>query len=95
MTDAEFEIYEQRLIDEQTRINNAEFQKHLKLIPNQNQNVAEKDKVYMPTDISFQEKALCFEQTASDLYKYAFENFSALWSIIRELNLEFFQLGLK
>ena len=36
MTDAEFEIYEQRLIDEQTRINNAEFQKHLMLVPNKN-----------------------------------------------------------
>ena len=36
MTDAEFELYEQGIIDEQARINNAEFQKHLKLIPNQN-----------------------------------------------------------
>ena len=36
MTDAEFELYEQRLLDEQARINNAEFQKHLKLVPYQN-----------------------------------------------------------
>jgi hypothetical protein len=36
MSDAEFELYEQRIIDEQTRINNVEFLKHLKLIPNQN-----------------------------------------------------------
>ena len=36
MSDAEFEIIEQRIIDEQTRINKVEFLKHLKLIPNQN-----------------------------------------------------------
>jgi hypothetical protein len=36
MTDAEFELYEQRLLDEQARINNVEFQKHLMLVPYQN-----------------------------------------------------------
>jgi len=36
MTDAEFELYEQRLLDEQARINNNEFQKHLMLVTNQN-----------------------------------------------------------
>jgi hypothetical protein len=36
MTDAEFELYEQKLKEQQTEINNAEFQKHLMLVPNKN-----------------------------------------------------------
>ena len=77
MTDAEFELYEQKLKEQQASINNAELQKHLILVPNQNENVAEENKVYMPTDISFKKKAISFEQAASDLYKYGVNNFRA------------------
>ena len=49
----------------------------------------------MPTDAAFREQAIVYDQATSALYKYAIDSFSAHWSLIQELNHEFFQFDLK
>jgi hypothetical protein len=83
------------LQEAQSRINAAEFQKHLVLVSEysssarkligmdkRNQiesNISFETKVYMPTDAAFREQATIFEEAVSDLYKNAKDNFSAHW----------------
>ena len=95
MTDSEFELYEQRLKDQKNRINKVEFKKHLMLVPNQNTNLSKENKVYMPTDAAFREQLALYEESVTDLYKKAVNNFKTHWPTIYELNLEFLQLDVK
>ena len=111
MTDEEFKDYELKLQEAHSKINAAEFQKYLQLVPEKtsssNKLIRKTDpnqlrrqslldtKVYMPTDIAFRRQAVIYDKAALDLYQYANYNFSAHWSLIKELNHEFFQFDLK
>ncbi len=65
------------------------------LIPNQNANLANENKVYQPTDSAFREQLAMYEESVTDLYKKAVNNFKTHWPTIYELNLEFLQLDVK
>ena len=65
------------------------------LVPNKNKNLAKEKKVYMPTDALFREELAMFEESVTDLYKKAVNNFKTHWPTIYELNLEFLQLDVK
>ena len=65
------------------------------LVPNQNTNLSKENKVYMPTDAAFREQLALYEESVSDLYKKAVNNFKTHWPTIYELNLEFLQLDVK
>jgi hypothetical protein len=111
MTDEEFKDYELKLQESHSKINAAEFQKYLQLVPentssayklirNNNQNQFRRQplldtKVYMPTDALFREELAMFEESITDLYKKAVNNFKTHWPTIYELNLEFLQLDVK
>jgi hypothetical protein len=49
----------------------------------------------MPTDIAFRMQAVIYDKASLDLYQNANYNFSAHWSLIQELNHEFFQFDHK
>ena len=49
----------------------------------------------MPTDAPFREQLAMFEESVTDLYKKAVNNFKTHWPTIYELNLEFLQLDVK
>ena len=65
------------------------------LVPNQNTNLSKENKVYMPTDAAFREQLALYEESVTDLYKKAVNNFKTHWPTIYELNLEFLQLDVK
>jgi hypothetical protein len=111
MTDDEFKDYELKLQEAHSKINATEFQKYLQLVPENlssaqklirktNPNHFKRQplldiKAYMPTDAAFREQAIVYDQATSALYKYAIDSFIAHWSLIQELNHEFFQFDLK
>ena len=110
MTDEEFKDYELKLQEAHIKINAAEFSKYLQLVPENssshklirktNQTQFKRQplldkKVYMPTDLAFREQAVIYDKVTSALYQYANDSFSAHWSLIQELNLEFFRFDLK
>ena len=49
----------------------------------------------MPTNSSFRDQIILYDKAVTDLYRNVINNFKTHRPIIQELNLKFFQLGLK